>query len=122
MAREDPQAGLSSLHVRGRGGPEFHDTKDAGRPLLVRDQVCGTRDYEQRLEEGLARHGTTVRDVQRPGSHTRSVREREGVSTPLAEISTATQQTPADDILEQEVDTHLSLALYSIASQRHRRR
>lgn len=88
MAREDSEAGLASLHVRGRGRPKFHDTKDTGRSVLVRDQVRGVR--EQRLDGTW--HGAPVRDVQRPGLRTRcAVREREGAPTSLAEVSAAAQ-------------------------------
>lgn len=98
MAGEDLEAGLASLHLRGRGRPKFHYTKDAGRSLLVRDQVRGVR------EQRLGGNGAPVRDVQRPEPRTgATVREREGAPTSLAEISATAQQTTSDDILEQKV-------------------
>lgn len=115
VAREDFKAGLASLHVRGCGRPKFHDTKDAGRSLLVRDQVRGVR--EQRLDGTRTWHGAPVRDIQRPGLRTRCpVREREGASTSLAKISAATQQTTPDDILEQKVS--ISFSFWSVQKTR----
>lgn len=63
MACEDPEAGFSSVLVRGRGGPKFHDTKDASRSLLVRDQVVGADDEQRRFGGTFARHGAPLRDV-----------------------------------------------------------
>jgi len=96
MACEDSEAGISSLHVRGRGRPKFHDTKDASRSLLVWNQVHGTRGTS-------ARHGASVCDLQCSGPRFRHVRKWKRTSTSHAEISTTPKQTAADDILGQEV-------------------
>lgn len=110
MACEDPEAGIASLYVRGRGGPKFHDTKDAGRSLLVRDQVHGARGT-------VAWHGAPVRDLQRPESHIGHVRQRKRESASHAEISTATKQAAADDILEQEVSLRLPHPAFDLLLQ-----